>query len=51
MIYKAFTMFNNKIYMFEDPNYCKPVEGGSQIHYYCLNSKTVREMCVLKLKP
>ena len=36
MIYKAFTMFNNKIYMFEDPNYCKPVEGGSQIHYYCL---------------
>ena len=46
MIYKAFTMFNNKVYMFGDPNQlCKPVEGGSQINYDCLESKTVLEMC------
>ena len=31
--------------MFGDPNQCEPVEGGSQIHYDYLNSKTVREMC------
>ena len=44
-IYEAFTMFNNKIYMFGDPNICSPVEGGSQISYDYLRSKTVREMC------
>ena len=44
-IYEAFTMFNNKIYMFGDPNQCEPVEGGSQIHYDYLNSKTIREIC------
>ena len=41
-IYEAYTLFNN---MFGDSNQCEPVEGGSQIHYDYLNSKTVREMC------
>lgn len=45
MIYKAFTMFNNKIYMFGDTNQCEPGEGGSQINFDYLNSKSVREMC------
>ena len=45
IMHKAFTMFNNKIYMFGDPNHCSPVEGGSQISYDYLRSKTVREMC------
>lgn len=31
--------------MFGDPNQCEPVEGGSQINYDYLESKTVREMC------
>ena len=44
-IYEAFTLFNNKIYMFGDPNQCEPVESGSQIHYDYINSKTIREMC------
>lgn len=44
-IYQSFTLFNNTIYMFGDPNQCEPVENGSQIHYDYLNSKTVREMC------
>ena len=28
IIYKGFTMFNNKVYMFGDPNQCEPVETG-----------------------
>ena len=44
-IYEAFTMFNNKIFMFGDPNQCEPVEPGSQIHNNYLKSKTVTEMC------
>ena len=27
IIYNVFTMFNNKIYLFGDPNQCSPVEG------------------------
>ena len=45
IIYKAFITFNNKIYLFGDPNQCSPVEGGSQISYDYLWSKTVQEMC------
>ena len=44
-IYEAFTLFNNKVYMFGDPNQCEPVEPGSQIHTNYLESKTVSEMC------
>ena len=33
------------MYLFGDPNQCSPVEGGSQISYNYLESKTVREMC------
>ena len=44
-IYQAYTLFNNTIYMFGDPNQCEPVETGSQIHYDYLGSKTVRDMC------
>ena len=45
LIYKAFTMLNNTIYMYSDPNQCSPVEGGCQISYNYLDSKTIREMC------
>ena len=45
LIYKAFTMFSNKVYMFGDPNQCSPVEDGSQINYDYLRSHTIREMC------
>ena len=45
LIYKAYTMFNNKIYMFGDPNQCSPVEDGSQINYDQLKSPTIKEMC------
>ena len=45
IIYKAFSMFNLTVYMFGDPNQCEPVEGGSQINYNYLESKTVRQMC------
>jgi len=44
-IYHEYIKYNNKVYMFGDPNQCEPVEGGSQIHYNYLESKTVREMC------
>ena len=44
-IYEAYTLFNNTIYMFGDPNQCEPVEAGSQIHYDYLGSKTVHDMC------
>ena len=44
-IYEVYIKFNNKVYMFGDPNQCEPVEGGSQIHYDYQESKTVREMC------
>ena len=43
-IYEAFTKFNNKIYMFGDPNQCEPVEG-SQIHSNYLETITINEMC------
>ena len=45
LIYKALTMFNNKIFMFGDPNQCEPVESNSQRRYNFLESKTVNEMC------
>ena len=45
MIYKAFTQYGTKVYMFGDPNQCSPVESGSQISYNYLRSKTVRQMC------
>lgn len=45
LIYKALTMFNNKIFMFEDPNQREPVESNSQRRYNFLESKTVNEMC------
>lgn len=45
LIYKALTMFNNKTFMFEDPNQCEPVESNSQRRYNFLESKTVNEMC------
>ena len=44
-IYHEYIKYNNTVYMFGDPNQCEPVEGGSQIHYNYLESKTVREMC------
>ena len=44
-IYKIFTMFKNKVYMFGDPNQCEPVLNGSQINYNYLESKTVNDMC------
>ena len=44
-IYQAYLKYNNTVYMFGDPNQCEPVEGGSQIHYDYLGSKTVRDMC------
>lgn len=45
IIYKAFTLFNNKVFTFGDTNQCEPVECGSQIHYDYLNFKIVRQMC------
>ena len=45
MIHKTYTMFGNKVYMFGDPNQCEAVEGGSQIKYNYLESKTITEMC------
>lgn len=45
LIYKALTMFNNKIFMFGDPNQCEPVKSNSQRIYNFLESKTVNEMC------
>ena len=44
-IYKAYTMFGNKALMFGDPNRFEAVEGGSQIKYNYLESKTINEMC------
>ena len=43
LIYKALTMFNNKIFMFGDPNQCEPVESNSQRRYNFLESKTANE--------
>ena len=43
-IYEAFIKFDNKIYLFGDPNQCEPVEGGSQIHNDYLRSETVKQM-------
>ena len=45
LIYKAFVVYGIKIYMFGDPNQCEPVEGGSQINYDYLYSKTIKQMC------
>ena len=44
-IYHEYLKHNNKVCLFGDPNQCSPVEGGSQISYDYLESKTVREMC------
>ena len=44
LIYEAFIKFNNKVFMFGDPNQCEPVEGGSQIHYSYLESDKVTQM-------
>jgi len=44
-IYHEYLKYNNTVYMFGDPNQCEPVEGGSQINYGYLKSKTVLEMC------
>ena len=44
-IYNEYIKYNNTVYMFGDPNQCEPVEGGSQIHYNYLESKTISEMC------
>ena len=38
-IYNAFTDFNNKVYMFSDPNQCEPVEAGSPINHNYLESE------------
>ena len=32
LIYEAFTLYGNKIFMFGDPSQCEPVGGGSQVH-------------------
>ena len=45
LIYKAFTLYDTKVYMFGDPNQCSPVESGSQVSYNYLRSKSVRQMC------
>ena len=44
-IYNAFTEFGNKVFMFGDPNQCKPVEGGSSINYNYLDSEAIHKMC------
>ena len=44
-MYKIYLKYNNKVYMFGDPNQCSPVEGGSQINYDYLQSNTIHEMC------
>ena len=44
-IYEAFIKYNNKIYMFGDPNKCEPVEAGSQIRNDYLDSETISQMC------
>ena len=44
-IYHEYIKYNITVYMFGDPNQCEPVEGGSQIHYDYLESKTISEMC------
>ena len=33
LIYKVFTMHNNTIYMFGDPNQCEPVQAGCRLFY------------------
>ena len=45
MIYKAFTMFNSKVYLFGDCNQCEPIEAGSQVHYNYQSSATINQMC------
>ena len=45
VIYKAFIKFGIKIHMFGDPNQCDPVEGGIQIHYNYLDSRTMEQVC------
>ena len=49
MIYKAFTLYGTKVFMFGDPNQCSPVESGSQISYNYLKSASVRQMCPKKV--
>ena len=44
-IYHEYIKYNITVYMFGDPNQCEPVEGGSQIHYDYMESKTISEMC------
>ena len=44
-IYHEYINCNITVYMFGDPDQCEPVEGGSQIHYNYLESKTISEMC------
>ena len=44
-IYHEYIKYNITVYMYGDPNQCEPVEGGSQIHYDYLESKTINEMC------
>ena len=33
LLYKLWSQYDTKIYRFDDPNQCSPVEGGSQISY------------------
>ena len=49
LIYKAFTLYDTRVYMFGDPNQCSPVESGSQVSYDYLRSKSVRQMCPKKV--
>lgn len=44
MMYKAFVIFGNWVYLISDPNQCSTVEGG-RISYNCLDSDSVHEMC------
>ena len=45
LIYKAFTMYNIKVYLFGDHNQCSPVECGSQINHDYLSSSSICKMC------
>ena len=44
-IYYAFSEFDNKVYIFGDPNQCEPVEGGSSMNYNYLESEAICKMC------
>ena len=45
LLYKLWSQYGIKIYMFGEPNQCNPVERGSHISYNYLESPACLQMC------